>query len=557
MDRAARQSDHPAVAAILEALVAAPGERTLEDVAQRVAAAVAEAEPASQREAWRERFADWMRSGAFLPSVPTLANAGRPEGQLAACFVLRPGDSLASIYESLSRAAGIQQGAGGTGIDFSLLRPAGSPIERSGGRSPGPIGFLELFAQSARVNRCAGRRPGAHLAVLRGDHPDILDFIRAKRLRGASLEGIGTAVALEDRWLAAAARGEPIPARDPRGGGGGSLDPAALLREIGTAIAETGEPSLLFLDTIERANATPELGRLTATNPCGEQPLLPGESCVLGSLALPRFCDAHGTLDLERLGEATRAAVRLLDDVIDVNVFPSQEIARATRRTRKIGIGVMGLADVLLLRGLPYDSHGAVELASGITAHVATQAARASAELALERGPFEAAAAGGRRNATLLAIAPTGVLHLLTRCSDGIEPFLRPVVRIEEAEPRALRWTDACVEEWVMRNAADPAAILDALEAEAPVECLDGIDPSLRRLLRRGFEIDPIRQIEVQGACQAHVDGAIAKTVHLASDAAPEAIAELVVRAHRAGCKGVSFYRHGTSPRAPIGLRPD
>jgi ribonucleoside-diphosphate reductase alpha chain len=258
-------------------------------------------------------------------------------------------DSLDSIYATLHRAARIQQGSGGVGVHFSRLRPKDTPIQPSGGVSPGAMAFIELFAHSARLNALSGRRPGAHLAILRADHPDIVEFLRARSRHPESLVGVGFAVAVSDALLAAAAAGDEISLRDPRGASTGRVAARDLLREIAAVIRTTGEPTVLFLDAIQAANPAPHLGAIEATNPCGEQPLLPGESCVLGSLQLPAFADGAGVLDAERLADAARDGVRFLDDVVEVNRYPDEDIARVTRRTRKVGLGLMGFADWLLL----------------------------------------------------------------------------------------------------------------------------------------------------------------------------------------------------------------
>jgi ribonucleoside-diphosphate reductase alpha chain len=524
---------------------AASEERSLSDVATRVARTLAEVEPPAARAQWQARCFELIASARFLPSVPILSNAGHC-GQLAACFVLEARDSLDSIYTTLARAARIQQGSGGTGIELSALRPRGSPILRSGGRTPGPVGFLELFAASARVNRSAGRRPGAHLAILRIDHPDSAPFVRAKREAPRDLAGIELAVALPDAFLAAAKADADFPLVGARGEPRGSVRARGLLDEIAAAIHATGEPVLLFSDALERGNPVPELGQLRATNPCGEQPLLPGESCVLGSLHLPAFADERGQMDVDGLDRATRDAVRLLDDVIDAGVFPDAEIAETTRRTRKIGVGLMGLADVLLLRGLAYDSPEALQLAGELTRRVARSALAASQDLAAQRGAFAAARPGEtpRRNASLLAIAPTGVISLIAGCSFGIEPFLQPVLRLDDG---AL-WRDGWLARWLERRGAASPALWDALERGAATPELPGIAPGDRALLRRAWEIDPVAQIRLQAALQAHVDGAVSKTIHLPERIGPDEICELLLLAHRLGCKGASFFRRGCDP---------
>jgi ribonucleoside-diphosphate reductase alpha chain len=537
--------------AVLQATVAAPGEAGLAEVAARVAGAVAMAEPEPERAQWSDRFAAQIAAGTFLPAVPALSNAGR-SGQLAPCFVLEPEDSLDSIYATLHRAARIQQGSGGVGVHFSRLRPKDTPIQRSGGVSPGPMAFIELFAHSARVNALSGRRPGAHLAILRGDHPDIVEFVRARSRQPETLAGVGFAVALPDALLEAAASAERAPLRNAAGGSAGSVSARDLLREIADAIRATGEPTLLFLEAIEAGNPAPHLGAIAATNPCGEQPLLPGESCVLGSLHLPAFSDADGSLDLERLADAARDGVRFLDDVVEANRYPDGDIARKTRGTRKVGLGLMGFADWLLLRGVDYGSAESERLASEVMGVVARAARAATEALAEERGAYPAWRGPGkpRRNACVLAVAPTGTLRLIAGCNGGMEPFLQPILEVRTSAS-AMRWIDPWIEAWLADRTPDPRAVLSALENEVASSELPDLAAADRRLLRRAWEIPPEEQIDVQARFQEQVDGAVSKTVHLAGDVPSQRIIDLIERARQRCCKGVSFYWHDAGARPP------
>jgi ribonucleoside-diphosphate reductase alpha chain len=540
IDRIREESD-AARAAVLRSAICAPGERDLAAVAERVGGAIAAAEAPERREELAERFADSLRALRFVPSVPILSNAGRL-GQLAACFVLEPEDSLASIYDVLARAARIQQRSGGVGVHFSRLRPRGAPIRRAGGVSPGPSAFVELFAHSARVNSLSGRRPGAHLAVLRDDHPDLLEFVHATARSSGALAGMGLALSVGDALLAAARENA---AHELRWGGAVQRVPAReMLDEIARAIVATGQPTLLFRDAIAAGNPVPHLGALEATNPCGEQPLLPGESCVLGSLHLPAFADARGALDLEALRAEAALAVRFLDDVVEVQQSPDAACDAASRATRKIGLGVMGLADVLLLRGVPYDDDEAGRIASECVRAIADAARAASEALAAERGPYPAWRGPGtpRRNATTLAIAPTGTLRLLAGCNGGIEPLLQPVTRVRAPEGE-WRCVPESVLRWLERARIAPGALLDALEADAPLAQLPGLAAEARALWRRGAEISPERQLAMQACVQRHVDGAVSKTVQLAPDATAERVAAWISLARALGCKGAAFYR--------------
>jgi ribonucleoside-diphosphate reductase alpha chain len=558
--RAIHSDAERARAALRSAQVAARGENEFGQVAERVGRALAEAEAASDRQRFAQRFADELTSGRFWPSVPILANAGRRDGQLGACFVLEPEDSLDSIYDTLHRAARIQQGSGGVGIDLSRLRPRGAPIARSGGVSPGPIVFAELAAHSARVNALAGRREGAHLVVLSDSHPDILAFVESAR-DVVALRGAGLAVAVSDALLDAAKRGAEYPLRDPRGEPHGAVPARALLDAIAGAIRQTGNPTLLFIDAIAADNPAPHLGPLHATNPCGEQPLLPGESCVLGSLALPAFADTAGRVDLDALGEAVHLAVRMLDDVIEVTSYPDAECRVASRRTRKIGLGVMGFSDLLLLRGEIYGSSASLDTASTILAQIAGEARRASEALGAERGAFPARRSTDppRRNASLLAIAPTGTLRLLAGCSAGLEPWIDPVVRVETADGAAWRWVDRWLLAWLEARGQATPAVLDALAATAPGDRhagfdLAGLKDGERALLRRAHEVPAEAQLAMQARFQSHVDGGVSKTIHLPADVSTESIIELIQRARELGCKGIALWRTATDA-APACVR--
>ncbi len=552
----ANEENDPAKRAVLMAQVAAPGETSLDEVAGRVARAVAEAEPAHARAEWAERFSAAIAEQAFLPSVPTLANAGRG-GQLAACFALELADSLDSIYDALHRAARIQQGSGGVGIEFSALRPSGAPIGRAGGHTPGPVAFAELFARSAHVMGMAGRRAGAHLAILRDDHPDVVEFVRAKREAPDRFPQLGLAVSISDALLNAAENNAPWTLRHASGAAD-RIAASDLLREIAESILETGDPTLLFRDRIEADNPTPALGALRATNPCGEQPLLSGESCVLGSIRLPSFTARDGTLDEPHLCRTVRTAVRFLDDALEVNAWPDDEIAFASRRTRKLGLGVMGLADVLLQSGLPYDQPEARKLASRVLGLIAREADAATAALAEARGHFPACERGPlRRNATTRALAPTGTLCLLAGCSPGIEPFLAPRVTLT-TERGELAWTDEPLRDWLARRTSDPKPVLDGLAAGRPHGELPGLSAADRVLLRRAWEIPAAAQLAMQAAAQRCVDGAVSKTVQLdtANAPTPAALATWIQRARDLGCKGVAFYcRAETTATARIDLR--
>lgn len=532
----------------------------------RVAAAIAAPARAFGEDAawWEARFLERLRRREFLPNSPTLMNAGLPGGQLAACFVLPLADDLDAIFTALQQMARIHQSGGGTGFAFDALRPRADRVRSTGGCSSGPLSFMDLFDHTTAVIRQGGRRRGANMAVLRVDHPDIEEFVAAKRARGR-LENFNLSVGITDAFLAALDAGAPFALRNPRSGATARrIDPRALWEAIAAAAWECGDPGLLFLDEINRHNPTPALGPLAATNPCGEQPLLPHESCVLGSLDLAAFATADD-LDWTRLGEAVRDAVVFLDNVLEATAHPFPEIRAATLRTRKIGVGVMGLAELLARLGVPYDSEAGVALGERIAAFVAAAARRASAELGQRRGSFPAFAASvwpGRgvaamRNATVTCVAPTGTISLLAGTSSGIEPFFALAVRhrLLDGPPR-LQIAPA------LERALVPlgAAATEARAAVARTGSLRGVE-ALPAALRRAFpialEIAPEWHLRMQSAFQAHVDAAVSKTVNLPPDATPAAVDAAFRLARRLRLKGVTVYRYGSRQEQPLSLVDD
>jgi ribonucleoside-diphosphate reductase alpha chain len=542
-----------------------------EGLCHRVATAVAAAEPAFGGDAGgtAERFAELLLRREFLPNSPTLMNAGTPLGQLSACFVLPIEDSLESIFEAVKRMAVIHQSGGGTGFSFSRLRPAGDAVQTTPGIASGPVSFLTVFDATTAVIRQGGRRRGANMGVLRVDHPDVFEFAAAKS-DPDRIANFNLSVAVTDAFCDAVVGGKDFDLANPRDGRVARSVPA---REIFDAIAQHawagGDPGLLFLDAIERANPTPAQGPLEATNPCGELPLLANESCNLGSLRLDAFLrpDASGggsggwedSMDLQRLDAAVDLGVRFLDDVIEVSRFPFPEIERTTRRNRKIGLGVMGFADLLVELGVAYDTPAASAVASGVMARIAARAERASARLAEERGVFPGFAGSRadarglrRRNATLTSIAPTGTLSILADCSGGIEPYIalayvRHVLdgaRLPETSPRFER---------ALRNAGAWSSDLVAeVRARGSARGVAGVPERVQRLFPTAADLPAEAHLAVQEAFQRHVDNAVSKTINLPADATAAEVRELYLSAWRRGLKGITVFREGSKGRAVL-----
>jgi ribonucleoside-diphosphate reductase alpha chain len=550
---------------VLEARYLKRGERreiveSPEELFARVARGVAQAEPALDRAPWEERFLDLLSSLDFLPNSPTLMNAGTALGQLSACFVLPVEDDMEGIFESLKEMALVQRTGGGTGFSFSNLRPKSDVVRSTGGEASGPVSFMRIFDCATENIRQGGRRRGANLGVLRVDHPDVLEFVRAKLDGG--FRNFNVSVGVTDRFFEAVRDGGRHELVHPRTREVVSRLPA---RELFDAIAgaafECGDPGLLFLDAIERANPVPGLGRIESANPCGEVPLLPYESCNLGSLNLSHMLSGR-EVDWERLGRTVKLAVRFLDDVIEVNRYPVDAIERATRATRKIGLGVMGFAEMLLSLGISYDSDEASKLASDLMKFIAGRAERASAALADSRGPFPAwkgsrlEARGYRaRNATVTAIAPTGTLSILAGTSPGIEPLFALAFRRRGVlSGETLAEVSPALSRTLSQSGVAPGPILAEVLEKGSLQGVASVPGTLKRVFVTALEVPPARHLEVQAAFQRHVDNSVSKTVNLPEDATREDVAWIYRQAWELGLKGVTVYRFGSKAAQVIEL---
>lgn len=543
---------------------------TPEELIRRVARCVAQAEllpgDAAAAERWEQRFRELLASRDFLPNSPTLMNAGTELGQLSACFVLPVPDSMEGIFGALRKMALIQRSGGGTGFAFSRLRPRGDVIQSTGGTTPGPLSFIRIFNAATEHIRQGGKRRGANMGVLRVDHPDVMEFAEAKREEGA-IRNFNLSVGVTDEFMEAAANGEGHELRNPRTGEvQEEVDAAALFRRIADAAWATGDPGLLFLDTVNRAQPTPHVGRIEATNPCGEVPLLPYESCNLGSINLANMVRGRGagaTVDRDRLARTVRVAVRFLDDVVTVNSYPTEELARAARRNRKIGLGVMGFAEMLIQLGVSYDSDRAVELADDTMELVDREALEASKDLARERGVYPAWEGSGHqqeglrvRNATRISIAPTGTISILADTSPSIEPLFAVAYRrkhvlgeeadgdkngaasIGELNPLLLRELE--------RRDLDRDRIVARVLETGTLQEVEDVPEELRRLFVTALEVPPDRHLEIQAAFQRHTDNSVSKTINLPADAEPGDVASIYRRAWEKGLKGITIYRFGS-----------
>lgn len=503
-------------------------------------------------EASADAFYDAMARLQFLPNSPALMNAGTSVGQLAACFVLPVEDSLDRIFSTLHDAALIHQTGGGVGYDFTPLRPAGDRVTSTGGVSSGPLSFMKAFDAAVDAVRQGGRRRGANMAVLDVHHPDIESFVKAKE-DPRVLRNFNVSVAVDEDFMAAADAKRDVALINPRTGGVvGHRSASDLLELIASSAWKTGDPGLIFVDRINRDNPTPRLGRITATNPCGEVPLLPYEACVLGSINLSALSET-GSFDWSRLDELTELGIRFLDDCIDASVFPLPQIAAAARGSRKVGLGVMGFADALVDLGIPYDHEAAIGFASDVMARMAARATEASRALASVRGPHpnfprsRDASAGQPpvRNATRMAIAPTGTLSLIAGCSSGIEPLFAVAYERHVLDGTTLVEVNSRFERTARRAGAWTPNLRAKILASGRARDVHELPAAIRQLFPTAHEISPDQHVRLQAACQAHVDNAVSKTVNLPADATVAQVEEIYRLAFELGCKGVTVYRHG------------
>lgn len=488
----------------------------------------------------------------FLPNSPALMNAGTRIGQLAACFVLPIDDSLDSIFGVLHQAALVHQTGGGVGYDFSRLRPKGDAVASTGGGSSGPVSFMEVFDAAVDAVRQGGRRRGANMGVLDIHHPDIEEFVTAKR-DPRRLHNFNLSVAVDEAFMTAAAEGRTIVLVNPRTGEAtGTRRADQLLQLIAASAWETGDPGLIFLDRINRDNPMPTLGRITATNPCGEVPLLPYEACVLGSINLAALT-TRGVFDWERFDTLTDLGIRFLDDCIDASQFPLPQIASAVHRSRKIGLGIMGFADALVDLRIAYDEEAAIQFADRLMGRMAARATEASRHLAKTRGPYPDfaqsrdgnAGAPPLRNATRLAIAPTGTLSLIAGCSSGIEPLFAIAYERHVLNGRQLIEVNARFEALAIHECFWSPELRSKVLESGRVRHLVEVPAPVRRLFPTAHEIPAAHQLRVQAAFQAHVDNAVSKTINLPPDAAISDVLEAYRRAFALACKGITVYRHG------------
>jgi ribonucleoside-diphosphate reductase alpha chain len=506
---------------------------TPEGMFERVASHIAKAEREYGKKdinSIEEQFFSIMNNLEFLPNSPCLMNAGKELGQLAACFVLPVEDSLDSIFEAVKLTAKIHQSGGGTGFSFSRLRPKGDIVASTMGVASGPISFMKVFNMTTEVIKQGGTRRGANMGVLRIDHPDIEEFVTVKRDPN-ELTNFNLSVAITDDFMESYFKDGEFELINPRNKKTvRKVKAKTLMALIAESAYINGEPGCLYIDTINRENPLPHLGEIEATNPCSEQPLLPYESCCLGSINLSKFVDEKGQIDWERLKKTVHLAVRFLDNVIDVNKYPHPEIESMSKLNRKIGLGVMGFAHMLIKMGIPYDSEGAEKLAEELMRFIQMESKVASKNLAAERGVFPSYK-GSRwekmglpqRNATTTTLAPTGTLSLIAGTSSGIEPiFDISYSRIILGDIRV--------------NIEDPL-YKDFMERKVGEE-------EIKKLFRTAYQVSPDWHMRIQAAFQRHIDNGVSKTINLPEETRIEEIERIFVKAYKLGLKGITVFRN-------------
>lgn len=553
---------------------------TPSELFRRVASHVAKAEhnfkSRYSREDVEEQFYQMMRNLEFLPNSPTLMNAGtsfgqgealdgiKPAfgGQLSACFVIAVADSIEGIFTALGNMAQIHQTGGGTGFSFSRLRPKSDIVQSTKGQASGPVSFMSIFDQATGVIVQGGRRRGANMGILRCDHPDIVDFIEAK-IEPGRFSNFNLSVGVTDKFMRAVKKNKDFALINPRTGKAvRKVKAGALFDLIVNAAWRSGDPGLVFLDEINKHNPTPEIGQIEATNPCGELPLLPYESCNLASINLAKFIlrsnygegmVKDGSVNWQKLGETVRWAVRFLDDVIEVNNYPLQQIKQVTLANRKIGLGVMGFADMLIKLGIPYNCPQAVDFAGKLMRFIHKESVKTSVSLAKERGIFPNFAKSiyakdnlRLRNATVNTIAPTGTISIIAGCSSGIEPlfaisFVRNVLsgtKLFEINPLF----EAAAKKRRIYN----REVLAEIARRGSLQNMKEIPEDIKKVFVTAFDVKPQEHIQIQAAFQKYTDNAVSKTINLPSDATVDDVRNIYLMAHKLKCKGITIYRYGS-----------
>lgn len=532
---------------------------TVDEMFMRVAKAIAQADLLHDKHAdtakTARQFYEMMTNLEFLPNSPTLMNAGKELGQLSACFVLPVGDSMEEIFEAIKQAALIHKSGGGTGFSFSRLRASGSTVRTTGGVASGPVSFMRVFNMATEAVKQGGTRRGANMGILRVDHPDILQFIDCKK-DNADITNFNISVGITEEFIHAVQHNNKYNLIDPRTKHAvGELDARDVFNKIVDSAWRNGEPGIIFLDRLNRDNVVPSQGEIESTNPCGEQPLLPYESCNLGSVNLLNMLvkkDGKMRIDYSKLKETVKKAVHFLDNVIDINKYPLPDIDFTTKQTRKIGLGVMGWADMLAQMGIAYDSDEAVELAGSLMKFITETGRAKSIELAKQRGAFplfeESIFAGGPklRNATITTIAPTGTLSIIAGCSSGVEPVFAYVFIRNVMDGTEMIEVNPILKKVLVDRGIYSDDLMKQIAQEGSLAHIMEIPEDIRRTFVCAHDVSPLYHVKMQAAFQKYTDNAVSKTVNFSHDAKVEDVQEVYMLAYQLDCKGVTIYRDGS-----------
>jgi ribonucleoside-diphosphate reductase alpha chain len=537
------------------------------DLFRRVAKAIAAPEKkyggAKKANEYEDAFYEMMVNREFMPNSPTLMNAGTELGQLSACFVLPISDSIPGIFDAVKHTAIIHKSGGGTGFSFSRLRPKGDVVRSTGGVASGPLSFMQVFNAATEVIKQGGKRRGANMGILRVDHPDILEFITSKEQEG-TLSNFNISIAVTDTFMRAVERNGEYSMVNPRSGKPIKKMPARAVFNLMVMMAwKNGEPGVIFIDRINSENPTPDVGEIESTNPCGEQPLLPWESCNLGSINLEKMM-TNGNLDWDKLRSTVRLSVRFLDNVVDVNKYPMKDIADMTRANRKIGLGVMGFADMLIKMGMRYDTEETIKLAEKIMKFIQDEGRNMSAELGKERGSFDNFKKSTlnkkykhMRNATVTTIAPTGTISVISNCSSGIEPlFAVSYVRdVSDSLGHELLEVNRRFETMMIEREMYDDELIKKISQHGSIQDIKDVPKDVRNVFVTALDIAPEWHVRVQATFQKYTDNAVSKTINFPNWATPHDVEKAFMLAWKLGCKGITVYRYGSREKQVLTIK--
>ena len=537
---------------------------TPEGMFKRVSKAVASADNLycnGDTDKAEKEFYQVMSRLEFLPNSPTLMNAGTPINQLSACFVIYIKDSMEGIFNALKHMALIHKSGGGVGFSFSKIRPKGDVVKSTKGVASGPTSFMKIFDVATDVIKQGGRRRGANMGILDVRHPDILEFITLKEHEGV-LTNFNISVAVDNEFMNAAINNEEYSLINPRNGKHvKKLNAGKVFDIIVNTAWKCGDPGIIFIDEINRKNAIPDAGKIEATNPCAEQPLLNYESCNLGSINLTKMLKSN-EIDYNKLKSVVETAVHFLDNVIDVNDFPISKVETETLKNRKIGLGIMGFAEMLIMLKIPYDSQDALDTAEEIMEFITYHARRTSAKLGKLRGSFpnfkgsiyDKKGYSAMRNATVTTIAPTGTISIIADATSGIEPLFAVSFIRDVMEGEKLLEVNKLFENTAKKEGFYSKELMTRIAKKGSIQNMDEISESIQKIFPTAHEIDPHWHVKMQAAFQKHVDNAVSKTVNLPESASPEDVKEIMLMAYKLKCKGITVYRYGSKERQVLYL---